>query len=144
MLLDLALAACCLLLLLAALVGALEIWSALSPATAPLDWRAFWASIHADPKQGITLYLMAATTLVPTLVHLIAGLGAVWTQKSRLLHPVAAKLAAQPVTKPFAEIEIDQMLRTIGRATLWGYARASVAVILPTAILLWIAYSLII
>jgi hypothetical protein len=72
----------------------------------------------------------------------VAGLGAVVTHKTRLLLPVAEKLATQPAGQAFSPIEVDKMLRKIGRATLWGQAVASVFVALPLAGLLWAGFAL--
>jgi hypothetical protein len=128
MVLDLVLAALCLVALLCALVGGLTVWGSTSPATLPLDWRIYWAGVHADPGTRVALYMMALTTLVPTMVNLVAGLRALWTQKSRQLRNIALELAAQPEGALFSEVEISDMKQTIGWATLWGYATAGLVV----------------
>lgn len=88
---DLVAAVACL-LLLGTIVGALELWGQVSPATLPLDWRNYLAEMRLRPAAGLALYLMLMTTLVPTAVHAAAGLGAVFTHRSRLLRRVADQL----------------------------------------------------
>ena len=141
MVLDLVLAAVCLAALIASLIAVLSIWALFSPATAPFDWLTYWQRVKADPREGVALYAMAVTTLIPTAIHLIAGLGAVWSQKSRVLLPVAHRLAAQPKDKPFAEVDIDEMMRGIGHATLWGYFWAGLVVLVLFAALLRASYA---
>uniref|UniRef100_UPI004048A28F hypothetical protein n=1 Tax=Pseudomonadota TaxID=1224 RepID=UPI004048A28F len=141
MVLDLVLAAVCLAALIASLIAVLSIWALFSPATAPFDWLTYWQRVKADPREGVALYAMAVTTLIPTAFHLIAGLGAVWSQKSRVLLPVAHSLAAQPKDKPFAEVDIDEMMRGIGHATLWGYFWAGLVVLVLFAALLRASYA---
>ena len=141
MVLDLVLAAVCLAALIASLIAVLSIWALFSPATAPFDWLTYWQRVKADPREGAALYAMAVTTLIPTAIHLIAGLGAVWSQKSRVLLPVAHSLAAQPKDKPFAEVDIDEMMRGIGHATLWGYFWAGLVVLVLFAALLRASYA---
>ena len=141
MVLDLVLAAVCLAALIASLIAVLSIWALFSPATAPFDWLTYWQRVKADPREGVALYAMAVTTLIPTAIHLIAGLGAVWSQKSRVLLPVAHSLAAQPKDKPFAEVDIDEMMRGIGHATLWGYFWAGLVVLVLFAALLRASYA---
>ncbi len=141
MVLDLVLAAVCLAALIASLIAVLSIWALFSPATAPFDWLTYWQRVKADPREGVALYAMAVTTLIPTAFHLIAGLGAVWSQKSRVLLPVAHRLAAQPKDKPFAEVDIDEMMRGIGHATLWGYFWAGLVVLVLFAALLRASYA---
>ena len=141
MVLDLVLAAVCLAALIASLIAVLSIWALFSPATAPFDWLSYWQRVKADPREGVALYAMAVTTLIPTAIHLIAGIGAVWSQKSRVLLPVAHRLAAQPKDKPFAEVDIDEMMRGIGHATLWGYFWAGLVVLVLFAALLRASYA---
>ena len=141
MVLDLVLAAVCLAALIASLIAVLSTWALFSPATAPFDWLSYWQRVKADPREGVALYAMAVTTLIPTAIHLIAGLGAVWSQKSRVLLPVAHSLAAQPKDKPFAEVDIDEMMRGIGHATLWGYFWAGLVVLVLFVALLRASYA---
>lgn len=141
MLLDLFLAALCLSTLLGCVIVALALWGQISLSTLPLDWRAYWAGVQADPRTGVSLYIMALTTLVPTVIHLIAGLGALWTQKARSLQAVVAQLSAQPEGDTFSEAEISTMKTQIGKATLWGYARAVLAVCVVFVPLIWGTYA---
>lgn len=73
----------CLFGLLYLLTLGLDLWQSLSPATVPLDWRVYWAEVRADPRQGLALWLMALTTLLPTLIHVVVGLTAMLTHASR-------------------------------------------------------------
>ena len=54
-------------LLLLGLVGLLELWAVWG--TPIFDWRAYWEGAVNDRKDGIVLWIMCLTTLLPTLVH---------------------------------------------------------------------------
>ena len=86
---DLLWAAICLSALLLSLIGLLEIWAWLLPNTLTFSWSGYLQTIQADPNSGKALYLMIGTTLIPTIVHVVASLGAIVTQKSHLLNKVA-------------------------------------------------------
>jgi hypothetical protein len=73
----------CLFGLLYLLTIGLDLWQSLSPTTLPIDWREYWAEIRDDPRQGLALWLMALTTLLPTFIHIIVGLTAMLTHASR-------------------------------------------------------------
>ncbi|ABA77572.1 hypothetical protein GQF56_14980 [Rhodobacter sphaeroides] len=102
-LLDLVIAATCLLGLLWAITAGLDLWAHMRPASLPFDWRAYRASLCAgDLERGTMLWLMLLTTLAPTAVHLATGLGAVLTRTAKidreihaLLGPAAEKLEAK-------------------------------------------------
>jgi len=128
---DLIVAAACFSLLLGSLVCALEAWGQLSPATVPFDWRAYWEALEQDKAQGIALYVMIGTTLLPTIIHVAAGLGAILTHKRRQLRSVARALEAQiTLGVPFPAIEQDAHVAQIRRATFWGYGSAALGVVL--------------
>lgn len=65
---------------------------------------------------------MAVTTLIPTFVHVVAGLGAIVTQKSQLLAPVA-ELLDEKLADGTALLRYDQrkVLRAVFRAEMAGY-----------------------
>ncbi|KIN68766.1 hypothetical protein Z948_2497 [Sulfitobacter donghicola DSW-25 = KCTC 12864 = JCM 14565] len=128
MLLDLILAAACLCLLVVSIISGLTVWEWISPTTLPVVWSDYWADVKTAPQNGVALYIMALTTLVPTIIHLFAGLSAVLTQKSRSLQKVAAELGAQPRDKALPETRISNMKKQIGRATFWGYVGAAVVI----------------
>ena len=128
---DLIVAALCLSLLLGSLVLVLEAWGQLSLGTVPLDWRAYLTAIEQDKTQGIALYLMIGTTLLPTVIHLAAGLGAVLMHKRRQLRRVTRALEDQiALGVPFSAIERDAQVARIRGATFWGYGIAIVGVAL--------------
>jgi len=136
--LDLFVAALCLSGLLFGITTVLDIWAALGPSTLPLDWRAYWTTLKTDPWQGIALYLMVFTTLLPTFIHMIAGLGAIWTHKSRKLHHVAERLrSAQEQNKALNDIEAENLTATVRRATYWGYGSAGLLIIAPMVLGIW-------
>lgn len=94
LLLDLLIAALCLAALLAALIGLLTLWGQILPAALPLDWRAWLGQICAgDRGRGMMLWLMLMTTLIPTALHLAAGLGAILTRNARIDQQIHAILA---------------------------------------------------
>lgn len=126
LLVDLLLATLCLAALIALIIGGLTIWAAISPASVPLDWRAYWADVHADPRTGVALYIMALTTLVPTIIHVISGLAAMFTQKAWMLQPVVAELSEQ--AEPFSVVSIGRLERKIKRASFLGNLAACIAV----------------
>ncbi|MEO1343301.1 MAG: hypothetical protein AAFV74_04000 [Pseudomonadota bacterium] len=64
---DLLIGIGCLMILLAGLVGLLELWEMF--ATPPLDWVAYWRAAQVDRSAGIALWVMCFTTLLPTLIH---------------------------------------------------------------------------
>ena len=84
----------CLLLLLFLLWGGLGLWASLSPGTVPLDPMAYWQAAMADYWQGTALLLMALTTLLPTIVHLVMGFAAILSHKSRLNMQALTELQA--------------------------------------------------
>lgn len=128
---DLVVALLCLSLLLGALVLALETWSQLRPDEVPLDWRAYLSAMQTDKSQGIALYVMIGTTVLPTIIHVAAGLGAILTHKRRQLRSVARALEAQiALGVPFPAIEQDAHVAQIRRATFWGYGIAALSVVL--------------
>jgi hypothetical protein len=135
--LDLCLAALCIIGLIGALIFVLTQWAWLSPATLPLDWRAYWAGTQADPQTGVALYMMVLTTLIPTIVHLTAGLGAVWTQRSPSARGIAATLATQPIDRALFGEEIRACLRAFERVSFWGHTRAALVVGAVATPLIW-------
>ena len=95
---DLCLAALCFAGLIVVLWAIFTFWGWISPTTVPLDLRAYWTGVQADPRTGVALYLMALTTLIPTLIHITVGLGAILTQRSVSLLRMAIELIKQPST----------------------------------------------
>ncbi|MCO4841052.1 MAG: hypothetical protein KC447_13290, partial [Rhodobacteraceae bacterium] len=112
-----------------------------SPTTVPLDLRAYWTGVQADPRTVVALYLMAMTTLIPTLIHITIGLGAILTQRSVSLLRMAIELTQQPSDLSFSAEHIAIQKRTLDRATHWGHFRAALVVGLICAPLLTGAYA---
>jgi hypothetical protein len=139
--LDFLVAAMSLLGLIASIIVALELWDLLFPETLLFDWRAYWGAFRADWTQGTALYLMCLTTLIPTILHLIAGIGAFFSHKSRLMHRIADDLdrcIADPDPKRPDLNDIDDALKGLRRATFWGYSLSSLLVLGPLiALVLW-------
>lgn len=131
--LDLCLAVICLILLLAGMVGLLELWSWLHPVSTPLDWDAYWKDAGNDWRNGTALWLMVATTLVPTFVHLVAGVGAILTHRLRMRARVAKTLqAALDECRELTVTDRSRMLRTLSLSAWFGYG---IAVVLAVGIL---------
>ena len=81
--------------------------------------------------------MMCLTTLLPTIIHVIAGLGAVLTHKSRIMHRVADRLEALPGEPDLNDI--DDALRDLRWAAFWGYSSASLLTLFPLAVLvIWL------
>jgi len=60
------------------MTSSLHLWAALCPSTLPRNWRACAGQICAgDLRRGTMVWLIPATTVLPTLIHLAAGLGAI-------------------------------------------------------------------
>ena len=97
--------------------------------------------MQEDPRTGVALYLMAMTTLVPTLVHITVGLGAILTQRSVSLLRMAIELTKQPSNLSFSAEHIAIQKRTLDWATCWGHFRAALVVGLICAPLLTGAYA---
>ncbi|MGR3709838.1 MAG: hypothetical protein ACU0A9_10405 [Alterinioella nitratireducens] len=122
---DLVLALICLAGLLAAIVLALAVWDRVSPGTLPFTWQAYWAEIASNPLRGIPLYLMIATTLLPTVVHLIAGFGAMFTYRRQALEREADILEDKLNTgAALTEIERGDMVRRVRRVKAAGFGLA--------------------
>ncbi|MEM8554542.1 MAG: hypothetical protein AAGF71_06895 [Pseudomonadota bacterium] len=90
--LDLFLAFACLTALLVSLGVALEFWAWASPTTIPFDWRLYLRTVWDDPTHGTAIYMIIATTLIPTIVHLTAGLCGAYTRPALNLQPAVARL----------------------------------------------------
>ncbi len=133
--LDLLLALGCLVLLLLSLRYGLDLWRWLSPDTLPFDWRDYIQTIQSgDWGHGTALYLMVFTTLIPTLVHVIAGLGAVLTHRSRMLSRVADALTRAPDT--LSKIEINRLVAQVRNAHFY-YGTLATCLVIGGDWILW-------
>ncbi|GAA4228030.1 hypothetical protein GGQ68_003972 [Sagittula marina] len=123
--LDLIFGLICLALLLFTLRYSLDLWANLSPETLPLDWRAYWADARQDWSQGMALWIMCATTLVPTFVHVIWGFVHWQTAASQHTQDAVALMAAQPTE---AHITDNAVLSHIARDLRRGQINAALRV----------------
>lgn len=117
--LDLVWALICLGLLLGLMAATLDLWAWISPATVPIDRHAYWQAIEDDPWQGFAVYLMIFTTLLPTMFHVAAGLGAVITHRSRRMAQVASTLESKGA-EPLSQLETLKIKRKIRGAIAYG------------------------
>lgn len=126
LLVDLVVGVICLVILLLLLTQILDLWALWLPTTVPLDWRAYWQVARLDPWQGIALWMMALTTLLPTLLHLLLGIGAIATHKFRLetgaIHQLETCNAKGNPSPP----DCTDIAKRLIRADFYGYALAAV------------------
>lgn len=139
--LDLIAGGLCLALLLAGLVGLLELWARIHSASLPFNWRGYWTTARADPAQGVALWLMAFTTLLPTLVHAVFSLTLWQTQKSDHTRRAVAMMRGMGETVSDAA-RID-VARLILRGRMSGFLRATVYWGVPLATTIWVAWHMI-
>ena len=84
------------------------------------------------------MYLMIFTTLIPTLVHMIAGLGALFAQKSRLWARVARELRAHMAATPDEALpvaQINTLVRRVRTGWFWGVFTAFLVVGVPLVLI---------
>ena len=100
------------------------------------DWRAYWAETDpgGDPRQGTMLYLMLVTTLIPTILHVVAGLGAVVVQRGHWLARVADELEA--AEGPLSLAAINRLTARVRNAQFFGSAVA-LAIVIALGVVLW-------
>ena len=79
---------------------------------------------------------MVATTLLPTVVHLIAGVGALIAHKSRMMHRVADDLEGLDGEPDPEDLRIA--MNRLRWAHFWGYGTATFVVLIFGALLLWL------
>lgn len=133
---DLCVAGLFLVGLLFGLTSLLDLWEHTWPETLHFDWRAYAAAIRQEPGKGTALYAMVATTLLPTFVHVIAGLGAALTQRSQAISFIADKVEqhmTETPDEPLPEFEIPGLVARARRASAAGYVWATLAVGVITA-----------
>ncbi|MDJ0821679.1 MAG: hypothetical protein QNJ09_07720 [Paracoccaceae bacterium] len=138
---DLAAGIACLSALLAALVGMLELWAWAFPTTVPFDWRAYWDAAMVDPAQGLALWLMCFTTLLPTLVHLVWALTVWQTQKSERTAKAVQMMRSIDGTP--SDAQKTEIAGLIQRGQLNGFLRAAGLWTPPLIIVLALVYKLI-
>ena len=135
---DLIAGAVCLALLLAGLVGVLDLWATIHPASLPFDWRAYWLAARADPWQGLALWLMVFTTMVPTLVHAAYSLTLWQAQKSE--HTRAAVALMRGMSGRVRDAARNEAASLILRGMLVGAVRATLFWGVPLALILWLVW----
>lgn len=125
LLLDLIVAMCFLVLLLWLITTGLDFWVDRFPQTAPLDWRTYLAGIAANPASGLALYLMLVTTLLPTALHLVAGIGALFTHGARLNARALRRLEEIEASGKAPEpAECTAIAKQLLNARVYGWALA--------------------
>jgi hypothetical protein len=137
MLLDCAVGALCLAVLLALLTQGLDLWAYIHPETLPLDWRDYWAAARADPWQGTALWLMTLTTLLPTIIHAVMGLSAVFSHKSRLNRAALQELDEALVRGGPTAADRTTVAKGMVAADIYGFAVGLVCVGAPLALSIW-------
>jgi hypothetical protein len=139
MLFDFAVGALCLAVLLTLLSRGLDLWAYVHPETFPLDWRDYWATARADPWQGMALWLMALTTLAPTIIHAVMGLSAVISHKSRLNRAALDELKTALARGGPSAADSTTVAKGLVAADIYGFALGLVLVFVPLG---WIAFRL--
>lgn len=138
---DLILALACLAGLLTAIVGVLEIWAHVSPASLPFSWQGYWSEVAANPARGFALFLMIATTLLPTLIHLIAGLGGIFTYRAHVLTREAEILSTKLESgAALPEIDRRDIVLRVRRAGFIGFGLATLCTVALLAFLVWLVW----
>ncbi|MBL4767846.1 MAG: hypothetical protein JKY94_09045, partial [Rhodobacteraceae bacterium] len=122
---DLVLGATFLGLLLFLLTQLLDLWAFWLPDTQPLDWRAYWQTAQIDPWQGIALWLMALTTLLPTLFHLVSGIGAVLTHSLRLQSGAIRRLQECIASGGPSDPDCTDIAKRLIRGKFYGHTMAA-------------------
>lgn len=131
--LDLCVATLCLFGLLWSFTLVLDFWTWIRPGTISFDWRVYRDAVFEDATLGAPLYLMIATTLLPTAVHLVAGIAALITYKSRLTARVGRRISEMlgdssgPI---FSKEELDQRIGELRTAWFLGLFCATILTIL--------------
>lgn len=130
--LDLVAAVLCLAGLIAGMMLGLDFWQWLFPENLAFDWRAYRDTLLAGSwGQGTMLYLMVATTLVPTAVHLVAGIAGVLTHRSRLQGRVGSRLSEMrdDPAASWSKDELDKRLWDLRKAAFVGLFCATVLIV---------------
>ncbi|MEM6307861.1 MAG: hypothetical protein AAF701_07740 [Pseudomonadota bacterium] len=130
---DLAIAALCIATLLISFIGALELANWLLNGQLGFQWRLYWADIQADWSNGLMVWIMVATTFLPTFIHVCLGLGAMFVERFHMLHAVGCDIETWPQRFPDGDPAIAVVNDTIDRvrnAYIWGTALSTVAVTL--------------
>lgn len=135
--LDLGVAAICLIGLLGAFVAVLELWAALLPNTLAFDWQLYVDDIRAgDWGKATMLVTMAVTTLIPTMVHLVAGVAGFAASESKSWHRAVAAMQEKLDTNETAAAVrwVNTVTRDIRRGVFWGWFKAMMLA-LPVGVL---------
>lgn len=142
---DLCAGAACITLLLAGLVGLLELWARIYPDLLPLDWRDYWAMAWPINRDGFALWAMCCTTLLPTFVHAVWALTVWLTQKSdhtRRAVDMMRGIDQDPASTPDDAL-INDIARHLRKGRRNGLLRALLFSAIIIAVLLPAIYGLI-
>jgi hypothetical protein len=126
--LDLVFGLICLALLAFLLTNMLDLWAVWLPDSLPLDWRAYWQTAWDDPWQGIALWMMAATTLLPTILHMSLGMGAVLTRSLRLHSKSIRRLQDSPYQGGLSRTDRTDIAKRLIRGDAFGALLGACAV----------------
>ncbi len=142
MVLDLLWGLGCLALLLGFLFALLTLWEWLLPGTAPLDPRAYWANAIANPSEGLALWLMCFTTIVPTLVHVSFALILAFEQRSTAKKSIYADLAnfdqQNQATQEHLAVDLADRIRALKRWAIVKFTVLMGVCILLVGIFIWL------
>lgn len=114
----------CLVGLFAALIATISIWNAVLPRAAPFDWQGYWLDALKNPVEGLALWLMALTTLLPTIVHLIWAFSAVMIGNSKLSQTVRSELIS--LGPHPSDARVNEIGRNLFRLYALGHALSAV------------------
>lgn len=123
---DFLAAVICMALLFSGLWGLLTLWGNLSPTTVPLDPLAYWHQAQANLADGLMLWLMCLTTLLPTFIHGVWAVTLWRTRASDHIKAAVPLMDALPDTLgPEHEADLDRIADLIRKGRLSGFFRGA-------------------
>lgn len=148
-LIDIVVAVCCLFGLVIGICALLDLWPTLLPDrfALPFDWRLYRAEVLDNWQHGVMLYTMAATTLVPTLIHVTLGAWAIALHRPKMAAELIEKmrgLEARGIAswdKVRQADEITPLKSRLHKAYFGGITGAALAAFSVTAVfalLIWL------
>ncbi|WP_321363620.1 hypothetical protein [uncultured Celeribacter sp.] len=147
-LIDIVIAIFCLFGLVIGICALLDLWPTLLPDRFPLpfDWRLYRAEVLDNWQHGVMLYTMAATTLLPTLIHVTLGTWAIALHRPKMAAELIEEmrgLEARGIAtwgKVRQAEKITPLKSRLHKAYLGGITKAALAAIFVTAVfalLIW-------
>ncbi|MBU2982207.1 hypothetical protein KO498_10350 [Lentibacter algarum] len=135
-LLDIIIAALCLVFLLGSTWAALTAWEAIAPSTLAFDYRAYvQALLKGDYRQASLLIMLVSTTLLPTVIHILTGITGIFAVRSNSWAK-AAKMLSNPPAAPDVAYNQD-ILTHLRRGQYWAWVKTTLCfVVLPYATVL--------